>query len=435
MQRYAELWTTTKHASPVSFVAFSGSGELLATGDDAGHVYIWSISSGKLFQSLAKCSAEAVSCCWSDDKEIFVGTAIGELHFFEHDQTQNRFERSVKLLVNNGRLHIPAIVVQGNRVACCSGNTIHCYRMDDSGLQRIFSWSMHGVRELRTVHFVDRQTIMATAIHEGECALIDVREPAYPLWRRTLRHRIGESALSTNGQYFAVTTLASSVRVYEVGATGLKLVREVQAPNRVASNFPLQICFAESQSMIISGSDRGEIRLWEVTTGNAVVLRHSGPTAENELQLLQAVAAHTTAAGDFIASACNDGARSTVKVWKRQAQGLTSAEVGGVTFICILFLALVGGFIRSGEHSGVAIGTQVSVVSDLWAHYMGRRDTLRSEREAAAVHDKRQGSVNSASPSDTRITASAAASTLQDLYAKNGLGKVNEKQREAEECR
>ncbi|KZV96485.1 WD40 repeat-like protein [Exidia glandulosa HHB12029] len=292
IQPYTELWTTQKHTSPVSFVAFSNSG----CADDAGFVYIWSISSGKLFQTLVRCASEAVSCCWSDDEEVFVGTATGELHFFEHASTQNRFERNVKFLVDNNRLHIAAIAIQGNRVACCSGNTVHCYRMESSGLHRTFSWSMTGVRELRTVHFVDRQTIMATAIQEGECALIDVSEPRLPLWRRKLRHRIGEATLSSDGKHFAVTTLASSVRVYEIAATGLKLVRELQAPNRVASNFPLQVCFAEANSLLVSGSDKGEVRLWELATGCGTVLRHSSrlPESENELQLLQAVAEAVT---------------------------------------------------------------------------------------------------------------------------------------------
>ncbi|EJD35866.1 WD40 repeat-like protein [Auricularia subglabra TFB-10046 SS5] len=240
MSAYTETWTISHHSKPVTFVSFSQSGELLATGDDDGYVYLWSVASKELFQSLPKCSKEAVSCCWGDDKEIFVGSGNGELHFFEHRSSHNRFERNSRFFVDQNHVHIASLAVCGNRLVCCTGNSIHCYNFGDSELSHLFSWSMAGVWEIRTVHFLDRKTVLAATIREGECILLDVAEPEHHLWRRKLRHKVGESALAWDGKLLAVTTLASSVCVYEICATGLRLLHEFAAPNRLSSNFPLQ---------------------------------------------------------------------------------------------------------------------------------------------------------------------------------------------------
>lgn len=338
--------TIYKHLTPVSFVAFSGSGELLATGDDAGYVFIWSLASGQLFQSLPRCSAEAISACWGDDKEFFLGSGNGELQFFEHVSAQNRFHRSHQFFVDANRAHITSVAVHSNRVVCCAGNNIFCYRIEGPKLVKRFSYSMTGVRQVRTVHFVDRQTLLATTITEGECVLLDLLEPSRPLWRRTLPHRIGEATVSADGRYLAVTTLASSVRIYEISATGPNLLHNFFAPSRPASNFPLQICFAESQALVVAGTDTGLINVWDLNSEMLTALQHStaddGSDGSN-LYLAQVVAARSTHEHHLIASACSEPSKVTVKVWKRSRKGNVQFPSGvKITIVVVLFAVAFG---------------------------------------------------------------------------------------------
>ncbi|EJD32705.1 hypothetical protein AURDEDRAFT_178197 [Auricularia subglabra TFB-10046 SS5] len=71
-------------------------------------------------------------------------------------------------------------------------------------------------------------------------------------------HRIGESALSADNRLLAITDLAGAVKIYEILPTGLRLFRTFSSPVDKACNYPLQVCFAESQSIIVSGSGSGE---------------------------------------------------------------------------------------------------------------------------------------------------------------------------------
>lgn len=84
----------------------------------------------------------------------------------------------------------------------------------------------------------------------------------------------GESAVSPDGRCLAVTTLQSTVRVYEITATGLALLHDFPSPTDVAGNFPLQVSFAEFQKLLISGSDNGELRLWALGNGQKTALIH-----------------------------------------------------------------------------------------------------------------------------------------------------------------
>lgn len=62
----------------------------LRISDDGGTVIVWSLDTNKAFQTLHRCQSEAVSCCWADDKELFIGCGNGELHVYEHVSAQVR---------------------------------------------------------------------------------------------------------------------------------------------------------------------------------------------------------------------------------------------------------------------------------------------------------------------------------------------------------
>lgn len=140
-------------------------------------------------------------------------------------------------------------------------------------------------------------TLCATVVLNSSVlisALLDVLDPSWPLWRRQVRHRMsvvifyfslfimfgtnkvgsGESAITSDGRYFAITNLASAVQVYEIVPTGLRISHTFSSPSADSSNYPLQICFAECESLIVSGSDSGELRAWELATGKKFVLSH-----------------------------------------------------------------------------------------------------------------------------------------------------------------
>ncbi|EJD51574.1 WD40 repeat-like protein [Auricularia subglabra TFB-10046 SS5] len=335
------------HTHIINFVAFSSSGELLATGDDGGNVFIWTLSTGDRFQSLPPHESEAVSCCWGDDKELFVGYGNGEVHFFEHSRLSNKFERSSSVSANQHGRHVASLAIHGNLLACCSSNGVHCWRIERPVLRPVFNMFVD-VREVRAVHFLDRHTILATAIHEGQCILLDVLSPSKPLWRRKLRHRIGESAVSPDGTLLAITNLAAAVQVYEIVPTGLRLLHEFSSPMNTANNFPLQTCFAEIQGCVAAGSDNGEVRLWRLSSGAQLSLLHdvrktyhSGGNGRKKL--VQTVTAYSSADHYYLASACANGKQHMIRIWRRScktsASGIPVLRIATAVLVIFLIFA------------------------------------------------------------------------------------------------
>lgn len=82
-------------------------------------------------------------------------------------------------------------------------------------------------------------------------------------------------AWSSNKRALLVSNLAEGVDVYNLSEQ-LTFVRRLFT-RPVRYNAPIQVDFAQNNELLVSGSDRGEIYLWEWTTGNLFqVLRHGG---------------------------------------------------------------------------------------------------------------------------------------------------------------
>ncbi|EJD33160.1 hypothetical protein AURDEDRAFT_131824 [Auricularia subglabra TFB-10046 SS5] len=180
-----------------------------------------------------------------------------------NSNSTNEVGSITSVLANQNQRHVSSLDLRGNLLICSAGNV----------LRPIFTLLVD-VREVRAVHFLDRHTILATAIHEGQCILVDVLSPSKPLWRRRLRHRIGESAISRDCRYLSITNLASAVQVYEVIPTGVRLLHEFSSPTKTSNNFPLQTCFAEAGSLVLAGSDNGEVRAWDLRSGKKTLFNH-----------------------------------------------------------------------------------------------------------------------------------------------------------------
>lgn len=85
----------------------------------------------------------------------------------------------------------------------------------------------------------------------------------------------GNMAWSSNKRALLVSNLAEGVDVYVLSEQLTFSRRLVARPVRY--NAPIQVDFAQNDELIVSGSDRGEVYLWEWATGNLVqVLRHGG---------------------------------------------------------------------------------------------------------------------------------------------------------------
>ncbi|EJD41648.1 WD40 repeat-like protein [Auricularia subglabra TFB-10046 SS5] len=287
------LWRTLDgHTYIINFIAFSTTGELLATGggfkrclhhwsskfvaDDGGSVSIWTLVTGNLFQKLPRhpSGSEAVSCCWGDDKELFVGYGDGEVHFYEHCRLQNRFERSFSVQTGPEKHHVASLAMHSGLLICSSGNRVYCWRMEKPVYWPHPYTKGNGKRRfprgLRSVSHIPQHFGGRSGSFE---AIVAAQVEASHSYSHPVMHS-GESALSSNGKFLSVTNLAAAVLVYEILPVGLRLLHEYPSPTDTSNNFPLQTCFVESQAVVVAGSDNGEVRLWELDSGKHQLLLH-----------------------------------------------------------------------------------------------------------------------------------------------------------------
>lgn len=97
-----------------------------------------------------------------------------------------------------------------------------------------------------------------------------------------------------------VSNLMDGVDVYRV-VDRPQFERRLRVP-RIRNNVPQQVCFAQDSQLIVSGSDRGEVYIWESATGTCVqVLRHGGasPFIWYDHNVLTQLYRHSMRAGCF----------------------------------------------------------------------------------------------------------------------------------------
>lgn len=127
---------------------------------------------------------------------------------------------------------------------------------------------------LRACKRSDRRSGAIKATLEAQTPTPHASNTAHLIFLWTLILHSGESAVSRDSKYFVTTTLQNTVRVYSITPTGLTLLHAFPSPNAVSGNFPLQVCFAEGGATVVSGSDNGELRMWNLSSGRKTTIVH-----------------------------------------------------------------------------------------------------------------------------------------------------------------
>jgi WD40 repeat protein len=244
------------HKTEVKSIAVSPDKTFIASGDGAGKIHIWDVTTGDdRFTPLVNDRASAVrSITWSPDGHAI---AIGG-----EDSIVSIWE-----------------VQTGTRLFAYSGH---------NGPIRSVVWSPNG--QFLASGGVDKTVQIWSATDRKQQALLTYRGHADIVWG---------VAWSPDGTRFASASQDGTIQVWN--ATTGTLIARHSVPGGKAES----VAWSPSGQLLAGGSDDGTVQVWSMTTGQLVLSYHQ------QKRTIWSLAWSPN--GQHIASACTD---ATVKVWQ-----------------------------------------------------------------------------------------------------------------------
>ncbi|KAH7918965.1 WD40 repeat-like protein [Leucogyrophana mollusca] len=291
MARYRLQWTLEGHRGPVNCVAFTEDGAILASGADDGHILLWSLADGKLCHRLRPKQGPVICIRWLSRSQLdrgyrlLAGGADGTVQLWGINRDLISSEQLSSHTVLNGP--IEDITVDDT-----------CQAIVVIGLGRVVVFTITDAQGRDPLRFATAEppfsqgafAALARTAHffcEGKCILVcflDAKEiiawnmsPWKMIWRQKLQTRIGSTAWHEATRTLLVWNLVDGIDVYRFTdnpTNRFGFVRKLRV--RIKRNHINLVQLSASGNFAISGSDNGEVYIWDVESGRQTqVLGHS----------------------------------------------------------------------------------------------------------------------------------------------------------------
>lgn len=305
---YKQFMILRGHKKGVSSVKFSPDGRWIASASADCTIKIWDASTGALEHTLEGHLAGVSTISWSPDSKILASGSD---------------DKSIRLWdVGTGMAHPIPLIGHHNYVYAIAFSPKGNMLVSGSYDEAVFLWDVRAARVMRSlpahsdpvggVDFVRDGTLITSCSHDG---LIRVWDTSTGQCLRTLVHEdnapVSSVIFSPNGKYVLAWTLDSCIRLWDYIEGKGRCVKTYQGHQN--KEYSLSGAFGTygteppyEYAFVASGSEDGEIVLWDVSTKNVLQRLQGGHT-----DTVLSVDTHPTE--KLIVSG---GLDKTVRVWK-----------------------------------------------------------------------------------------------------------------------
>ncbi|KAI5983196.1 WD40-repeat-containing domain protein [Pisolithus albus] len=308
MGEYGLWWSLEGHRAPINCLTFTEDGTHIASGGDDGHVVVWVVEDGNLRRRLKPKQGPIIALKWlrDDSRDIcyLMSTgANGTLVIWRFTIGSGMFEW----------LHMETVFDTAIEEARPVPNTEEKCNDPSSG-------------PIPPVAFTSTPTFSSNigSLHPAS----PQRHSGLPGFTRALlRTRIGSTAYHEGSKTLLVWNLIDGIDVYQLmdcSLYSLKFVRHLQI--QIRRNRICHVQFDLDGKRAITGSDNGQVLIWDVNSGQLVqALRHG-----QELHAVQVVRYHSSQFNKhFVASGSSDSAGGKVLLRLWSTEGIVSRADDG----------------------------------------------------------------------------------------------------------
>ncbi|KAM6491158.1 WD40-repeat-containing domain protein, partial [Amanita muscaria] len=285
MQKYKQQITFRGHSRPINSIQFSLQGSYLASGADDGYVYVWSLSTGRISDKFNARQGPVVSIEWLDypstvdTQHLISAGADGTVKLWKREKDWTKTKFSFMAMYSVYDKAIENIALYQNQLAVVGGGQLVVFQVDASRLEEPFvpltkepkgdDGPMPALA--RTVHWIQSGRALLVGYLDAKLICAWDTSPWKKNWQHKIATRIGNTAWSEESQTLLVWNLYDGIDVYRIDKGPIWIAKLAM---NISRNMVVQMSFVSEPNYAVSGSDNGDVYVWDISTHSPQQVLH-----------------------------------------------------------------------------------------------------------------------------------------------------------------